>query len=78
MWVMVVVCGSWWLCVGHGCCRWVMVVMVVWGHGVWVMVVVCVSRERYLRMLSKYQRRTSDIHSYPWYDLLTGGQKALP
>ena len=36
MWVMAVVCGSWWLWVGHGGC----------------VVVVCVSRERYLRILS--------------------------
>ena len=45
--VMVVVCESWWLCVGHG--GW----LCVSDSGcVWVMVVVCVSREMYLRMPS--------------------------
>ena len=47
MWFMVVVCESWWLCVGHGGCVWFMVVVcgswwscVSDGGCVWVMVVV--------------------------------------
>ena len=54
--MMAVVCGSWWLCVGHGGC--VRVMMVVCGSW-WLcvsdggcVVVVCVSRERYLRIPS--------------------------
>ena len=27
VWVMMVVCGSWWLCVSDGGCVWVMVVV---------------------------------------------------
>ena len=30
MWVMVVVCGSWWLCVSDGGCVWVVVVCGSW------------------------------------------------
>ena len=73
------------VCVGHGGCVGVMVVVCV-GHGgcVCVMVVVCVGHGGCVcesREVSKDAIKvptTSDIHSYPWYGLLTGGQKALP
>ena len=47
VWVMVVVCESWWLCVDHGGCVWVMgVVCESWwlcvGHGGCVRVMVVV------------------------------------
>ena len=33
VWVVAVVCGSWWLCVGCAGCVWVVVVVSVWVNG---------------------------------------------